>query len=93
MHNRNFDLYRAKREFAGFMAVVFGFMTVAGMLSNLILSVSAVRDAGHSFFEYLQISGFGFMLLNWDYNSIWFIVSIVLFVGGFLGFIATANKR
>jgi len=37
----------------------------------------------------MMTSDFGFVVLSWDYNATWLIVSLVLFIGGFLGVIAS----
>lgn len=90
--NKNFDatlFHQAKRELSGFILVVSVIMFVSGILSNAVLGFTATKDAGYSFFDYMMTSHFGFVVLSWNYNSIWLIVSLVLFIGGFLGVIAS----
>lgn len=90
--NKNFDatLFRqAKRELSGLVLVVSVIMFVSGFLSNVVLSFTAIKSAGYSFMDYMMTSDFGFVVLSWNYNSTWLIISLALFIGGFLGVVAS----
>lgn len=90
--NKNFDatlFNQAKRELENFIFVVFIIMFVSGFLSNIILNLTAVKDAGYSFVDYMMTSDFGFVVLSWDYSSTWLIVSLILFICGFVGIVAS----
>ena len=94
--NNNFNTAlraQSKREFAGLMFVVFAVMAVSGFLSNAVLNFTAVKDAGYSFFDYMMTSDFGFVVLSWNYNSLWLVISLIAFVGGFFGAVFFFSKR
>lgn len=84
---------QAKREFAGLMFVMFAVMTVSGFLSNVVLNFTAVKDAGYGFFDYMMTSDLGFVVLSWNYNSLWLVISLIVLVGSFIGVVALFNKR
>lgn len=67
------------------LAVIFGVMFVSGMFVNVVHLLSIASSTNMSFFDYLSVSDFGWTTLMWNNNPALVVVSLVLFIIGFIG--------
>lgn len=76
---------RRRNQRRQLMTAVFPLMIAAGMILNLINVVSAVREAGMSFGDFLMVSDFGWLVLTWANNPVLVVAALTLFIVGFFG--------
>lgn len=68
-------------------------LLLSGIISHTILFIMAMKNAGTSFFEYIQLSDFGFAVILWDYNPVWTMISLALVLSGMVLLFLTTSKR
>lgn len=69
-----------------FKKMFFPAMMVLGAVLNVISMVLVVRETGMGLMKFLSLSDFGWFIVLWNFNPVLVLVSMTLFLGGFIGF-------
>lgn len=69
-----------------FKKMIFPAMMVLGAVLNVVSMVLVVRETGMGLMKFLSLSDFGWFIVLWNFNPVLVLVSMALFLGGFIGF-------